>query len=562
MSASDAEPRRRASLLVVDPAGHRSRVAIEALPFRIGRHAANELILRDNRASRNHARIVIEGGVYFVEDAGSRHGVFVNGKRVTRQALESADRIEFGFPDSYQLVFAWEGAELSRLMDQFAAQDKEATLTGTAPGGSLARLRAVLEVARTLQTGFALQDVLGAVVDAAMAITGAERGFLLLRQGEDLEARVARGRGGASIDPDDLRVPRRVIRRALDDRRDLLSMNFDPAAASGIGPEQSVAELDLRSCVCVPLVRIRSVFAEETSMFSTGGETVGVLYMDSRAAAADLARGNRELLQSLAIEASTVLENARLLEEERTKHKMDEELRVARVIQQSLLPRALPVHGWFRAAASSVASYAVGGDYYDAIQVEEGCWSAVVADVSGKGVSSALLASLLEGAFLGVATRVEGTEQRFARINHFLNDRTGGEKYATVFFCSLERDGALHYINAGHCAPLVARRDGTLESLDPTGMPVGLMDFAAFAVASTTLSAGEKVVIYTDGITDAQSPEGEYFGRKRLRDAIRRSASGGCAQMHDAIREAVSAFTADAPQADDLTLLVLEYGAE
>ena len=540
-------------MTVADPAGHRTRVEIHTVPFRMGRHADNELILRDSRASRHHARIVLSDGAYFIEDAGSRHGVWVNGKKVARAALRSSDRIEFGVPEGYQLFFALEGAELKGLVEQ--------TLPGTAdlPGSHLAKLRAILEVARTLQTGFSLDDVLNSVVDAALAITGAERGFLLLRAGEELETRVAHDRAGDRLDPGDLRVPRRVIRRALDERPDLFSMNFDPLAASGAGAEQSMADLELRSCVCVPLVRIRSGKSEATSVFSTAGETVGLLYMDSRIAAADLTGGNRELLQSLAIEASQVLENARLLEEERAKDKMEEELQLARLIQQSLLPRALPREGWFRAAGSSEPSHAVGGDYYDVVRVSDECWSAAVADVSGKGVSSALLAGLLQGAFLAVAGHTEGMAERFARLNHFLNERTGGEKYATVFYCTVSRTGTLSYINAGHCAPLIVRRAGSLEPLELTGMPVGLVDPAEFAMVSTALGAGDRMVMYTDGITEAQSPTGEFFGRKRLREVVRAHAGAGCAELHEAILTAVSAFTEGAPQADDLTLVVLAY---
>ena len=173
-------------------------------------------------------------------------------------------------------------------------------------------------------------------------------------------------------------------------------MNFDPLAAHDTAPDRSVASLELRSVICVPLVRIRAGQGDATSVIAAANDTVGVLYMDSKISAADLAGGNRELLQTLAIEASTVLENARLLEEERGKRLMEEELNLARSIQQSLLPRALPTDGWLRACGSSLASREVGGDYFDAHPVHEDCWSAVVADVSGKGVSSALLASLLQ----------------------------------------------------------------------------------------------------------------------------------------------------------------------
>ena len=553
-TAAPREERPRASLLVSDPAGHRTRVELERLPFRIGRHAGNDLILRDSRASRNHARIVFEKGRYVAEDAGSSHGVWVNGLRVERRPLAEGDAIEFGFPDSYRLVFVAGTGELAQALEQ--------TLPGApgGPGGNLAKLRAVVEVARTLQIGFSIDEVLTAVVDAALAVTGAERGFLLLRDGDELETRVARGRGGAPLDPADLQAPRRLIRRALDERRDLFSMNFDPQAAAGIGAEQSLAGLELRSCIAVPLVRIQTGAPQATSLLSAAAETTGVLYMDSRLAAADLAGGNRELLQSLAIEASTVLENARLLEEERIKRKMEEELRVARDIQQSLLPRALPMEGWFRAAGSSLPSLQVGGDWYDVVRAGEDCWSAVVADVSGKGVSAALLAGLMQGGFLALAGRVEGMEASFAGLNHFLNERTGGEKYATVFYCAAERSGRLRYLNAGHCAPLLAEADGTLRALGPTGPPVGLIDGAEYEMATVPLPPGARLVIYTDGITEAQSPAAEFFGRRRLRELVRARAAQSCAEIHDAIRAAVSEFTADAPQADDLTVVVLEFG--
>src|SRR5215467_9954138 len=187
-----------ASLIIVDPSGHRSRLAIEHLPFRIGRHAENDLILRDNRASRNHARIFVENGAYWVEDCGSRHGTFVNGARISRRELHHSDKIEFGVPDSYQLIFAPDGAELKRLMEQVSAPEK--TIAGPVVGANLAKLRAILDLARTLQSSFSIDDVLASVVDTALAITGGERGFLLLRRGHGgLETRVARHRKGHKL---------------------------------------------------------------------------------------------------------------------------------------------------------------------------------------------------------------------------------------------------------------------------------------------------------------------------------------------------------------------------
>jgi phosphoserine phosphatase RsbU/P len=544
-----------ASLIVVDPNGHRTRVEIQPIPFKIGRQADSHLILRDSRASRNHAQIVLVDGEYAVEDLGSRHGVYVNGERVERRQLRNSDRIEFGVPDSYQLVFALDGAELKRLMEQVPGEP----VSRTGAGANLAKLRAVLEVARTLQSSFSTDDVLNSVVDAALTVTGAERGFLLLRDGEGLAMKVARDKHGKRLAESDLRVPRRIIHRALQLRRELLSMNFDPLATGEANPEHSVAELDLRSVVCVPLVRIKTGAGQDTSALSAQNDTVGVLYMDSRNLAADLSGGNRELLQTLAIEASTVLENARLLEEEREKQKIEEELSVARTIQQSLLPRHLPSEGWFRACGSSIASHEVGGDYFDVNEVNESCWAALVADVSGKGVSSALLASLLQGAFLTATDSSELMVKTVSGLNRFLHERTEGGKYATIFYSLLERSGRLRYINAGQCAPIVLSPDGRYQYLEATAMPVGILEGAEFAVEERQLAPGDRIVIYTDGVTEAQNLRSEFFGRKQLRELLVAHAADSCAVLHEAVLRAVKVFTDSAPQADDITLVVVEY---
>jgi serine phosphatase RsbU (regulator of sigma subunit)/pSer/pThr/pTyr-binding forkhead associated (FHA) protein len=548
-----------ASLVVLDPNGHRKRVPVDPIPFLIGRQPENHLILRDSRVSRSHARIVVENGAYVLEDMGSRHGTFVNGKRVKRKHLENTDRVEFGAQDSYQLLFALDGTELKRLMEQVGGGEQSAAPPGV--GSNLAKLRAILDLARTLQSSFSIDEVLASVVDTALTITGAERGFLLLRAGEgaELETRVARNRRGQNLRETDLRVPREVIRRALERRRELLSMNFEPLGAAETRPENSVADLELRSVICVPLVRIRAGQGDATSVLVTGNETVGVLYMDSRLMAADLAGGNRELLQTLAIEASTVLENARLLQEERAKQQLDEELRLARTIQQSLLPPSLPGEGWLRASGSSLASHEVGGDYYDVTRVSSHCWSAVVADVSGKGVGSALLASLLQGALITATEHADAMGHRMARLNRFLLDRTGGEKYATVFYCLLHEDGRMYYVNAAHCPPMVVRANGERLELEASGTPVGLVETAEFAVVEQRLGAGDKIVIYSDGVTEAQNLERRFFGKRRLREVVEAHAGDSCTAIHDAIQDAVAGFTEGAAQSDDITLVVLEF---
>ena len=542
-----AAPHIVPNLIVVEPGGHRSQVPIETVPFRIGRHEENHLVLRDGRTSRQHAQIVLDGSSYVLEDVGSRHGLFVNGRRIKRHKLGKSDSIEFGVPDSYQLIFSPDGSELTRLVES-----TELISPSVLAGSNLGRLKAVLEIGRTLQSSYSMDDVLNSVLDAALATTGADRGFLFLKDGRELGMRCARDCRCKNLPEESLRVPRRVLAQALNNRSELLSMSFK--ANSGVDPGNSIAELDLRSVVCVPLVRIRAAPQDATA---GEPETAGLLYMDSRISDRDMAIGNRELLQALAIEASVIVENARLLEEERGKKKMEEELNIARGIQQGLLPRALPQTGWLKAVGSSVASFQVGGDYFDVIEIDEHRWAALVVDVSGKGVSSALVASLLQGAFL---TFADGPiDDKIRRVNRLLHERTEEGKYATIFYCTVDSAGVMQYINAGHCSPILTSPGEKVQYLETTGVPAGLVQDAEFSTETVQLKPGDRIIIYSDGLTDAQDLEGNFFGRRRLRDLIAEHPDASGPELHAHLLAALELFTAGTLQTDDVTLLVLQY---
>jgi phosphoserine phosphatase RsbU/P len=193
------------------------------------------------------------------------------------------------------------------------------------------------------------------------------------------------------------------------------------------------------------------------------------------------------------------------------------------------------------------------------LRVNKDRWAAAVADVSGKGVSSALLACYLQGALSAASHSAHTIQQTMELINRFLVERAEGEKYATVFHCTLDRGGRLRYVNAGHCAPLVASSNGRLRSLETTGVPLGLIPDADFGVVETTLVAGDKVIIYSDGVSEARGEGSEFYGVDRLRSVIRINAARSSQHVHDAILDDVRTFTQDTPQSDDVTLVVLEY---
>ena len=543
-------------LTVVGPSGERRRVLVDRSPFRIGRLPDRELTLKDGRISRDHAQILLEDGQYFIEDLNSRHGVFVNGRKSSRSRLQRRDRIDFGIEDSYQIYVGDAPAYQTPLLQKVAA------LPGAPESaGNLTRLSAVLDVARTLESSGNVDDVLAAAVDAALAITKAERGFLMLKDAHgELAIRIARDDQGRALEEGELRIPRNVIAEALHQRSDLFAMSFDhrfgqerPSAG------QTVVALELRSVVCVPLLRIRLGASAETRVLNAMQDTIGVLYMDTRQIGANLAEGNKEVLQTLAIEISSVLENVRLLDEERKKHQLEQELNIARDIQQALLPPALPSDGWLVAAGSSQACFQVGGDYFDVVEIAPDRWGAVLADVSGKGVSAALMTSLLQGAFFSAAAGQQSLSESVARINRYVSERSRHARFATAFCIVLNRDGAATWVNAGHCAGLLARASGEIDWLKPTSPPIGLFAEAEFPSEKLQLASGDRLVIYSDGVSEAASFSNDRFGEQRLGDLVKANHTLPPADLHRRLIDEVAAFTQGAEQADDLTLLILGY---
>lgn len=543
-------------LLVETPSGTCVQVHVPEATFVIGRLQACDLTLTDNRISRRHARIRLEGTSVVLEDLGSRHGLTVNGERVRSRRLVVGDRIGFGMEDSYHLTVCDSGNPQDPLLKRVAGLPATGSRTG-----ALGRLSAVLDVARTMAASEDVGPVFEAVVEAALTIAGADRAFLLLRdeQGE-LRVKVARDANAGRSQPPKLGVPRSVISDALDRRRQLFSVTIGPRSERAQELlDRTDPQLSIQSALCVPVLRIRIGDMGETSVISTREDTLGVLFMDTRNPAVRLADGNQALLQALAIEISTILENARLIAEEREKHRLEQEIFMARRIQRALLPAVLPSEGWLVARGHCESSSQLGGDYYDVMQVAPAKWVAVVADVAGKGIAASLLASLLQGAFFlgsGPEVSLAGTLQR---INVYLCERSDQTRFATVFVLLIDDSGAVRWSSAGHCPALLVRARGSVEHLGPTSRPVGLLHDAEFAEDTCQLLPGDKLVVYSDGLTERLSPLGEEFGEQRVREAVAGGASLDTAGLFTTLLDRVRGHAGDTPRRDDLTLLVLGY---
>ena len=532
-------------LEVTDALGRRV-VPIDKPRFEIGRRETNDLRLAGSEVSRDHAEIVNEGGGrYVLRDRSSRYGTYVNGDQVTERAVVHGDRIRLGRSGGAEMVFLITDAEPT---------PERSTTTAI---GDLRQIAALLEGLRALGSGRVLDDVLSLVLDSGIDVSSAERGFIMLAASTgELEFKLARGRGRVTLPGSTFATSRKIpeeVFRTGEPRlvADLLDGEF-------ANVHMGTVALGIRNVLCVPLRLVRYVDKAEAA-----GEDrrIGVLYLDSREKGTLLSSSTRAALETLAAEAAVAIENARLYRETMEKARMEQEMRIAAEIQQALLPKTNRVGTFFRAAAASLPCRSIGGDFYDYVDLPHAALGFALGDVAGKGPPAALLSAMMQGMFAAQAASADSPSQAITRVNLALYRRGIESRFVTLMYGALRPDGQLTYCNAGHNPPLVVGANGgAVRRLEAGGPIVGLFEGAKFDEETIALSPGDWLIIFSDGVSEALSADGEEYGEGRIVTCIQRRATLSPPALLESLFADVRDFTKGAAQSDDITAMVLQYG--
>lgn len=524
--------------LVLVQNGEQRVLPIDHSPFSVGRKVDKDLVVADPRVSRDHAIIVSENGKFTVVDQGSKHGTFVNGERVDRKDLERNDRLEFGVRDVIYAVFNPSHAA-SNTAREFLSQISEAT--------DLEKLTLFLEAARRLNTSGVLDEILVTLLDVTLKLTGAERGFVFLKSPSD-DLRLAAGRNSkAETLLDDKTISHSILEDAIKANSEFLIT--DTSRSLDLSGRKSVVAFDLRTVICVPLRKAQVQTSRDVAQ--NDGEVIGALYVDSRFASRDISGVSSDILHVVATEAASLIENARLVQAEEAARRYQQELSIAASIQQKLMAVTIPEVPFAQLVGKNLSCKEIGGDFFDAVNTDHGL-TVVLADVSGKGVSAALLASTLQGMIYSQLSAGMHLTDIVTAVNRYFTHKEIGEKYATLVIARLQRDGELEYVNCGHVPPLLVC-NGEVIRPEHGNLPVGLMAEASYESDRFQLHAGDRLVLVTDGVTEAENAEGEFFDNHRLEKVA--SQSGGLEQ----ILSAVSTFCAGNPLSDDCTVVDLLY---
>ncbi|MGE5235837.1 MAG: SpoIIE family protein phosphatase [Acidobacteriota bacterium] len=517
------------------------RVRVEDQPLRFGRDPSCDVVIPDLTVSRRHARLGWEGDELLIEDLGSSGGTFLNGDRVQRGVVRPGDMFRLGPRIAYR-------AEAETITSATFAL---ASLDGK-DEGPVRQVQAMLEVARALNATTVLEEVLDMVLQAAVRLVHATRGYLVLVQADGSRSEVvAYPRAGSEAG---WAARSSVLDRAIREHRTVV-----------VGPlhgprSQSMVVRGMSSAVAAPLLVTRHPMGSTQEVsFVASSEAIGGILVERQGSDALFSHEDLAVFASLASDAALAIDSARLYREAREKARIEHEMMLARTIQSAFL-REPPVVPFAEVYTHSTPARSVGGDLYHAAIRPDGSLAVTVGDVSGKGVSAALIMAMAQG-LLGLLHDLgHPFEDVMVAIDRQLGQYNPGNRFLTLACGHLHEDGRLVLANGGHCPIALVRRDGRVDTVEPTGPVLGLLPDASWSTREESMATGDTLVLFSDGITESFSSDGCEFGVEGVSRVLRSSAGSSPDEVAERLLNAAADHRSRREAEDDVTLLVLRYG--
>lgn len=520
----------------------------------LGRSSTTELCFADDAGlSRQHMALERDGEDWYVQDLGSKNGTQVNNIPLKgKLKLKSGDRITAGhlviiFDDhtatpaaasaaAGAVVFfetpETESPSTSTVVTSLEGALSNQTIVKESSRGS-AQVKALIHAGQELATNRPLADLFKKILDLSIEAVGAQRGVLMTLEGERLVVRANKGEG--------FRISSAVRDRVLKEKNSLLVR--DTQMDDAFRERLSIVEQKVRTLMAVPL--------------QTKDQIIGLIYVDSPFFVREFTVEDLNLLTVMANTAAIRIEHARLVEVEQMERIMARDLDQAADIQRKFLPSAPPEVPGADIAGYNAPCRTVGGDYYDFFSYENGRVAMALGDVSGKGMPASLMMMQLQGSVQVLADEPEDLGVTMTRINKITCAKCPSNRFITFFFCVMDPGtGRVAYANAGHNPPFLVRANGEIIMLPGGGPPLGIVRSATFAEQRCEMNQGDVLVLYSDGVTEAQSPNEEEFGEDRFEALLKANLDKSAEEIVNTVNEALTEWAEGGHAADDITMVV------
>lgn len=543
-------------VIIQTPDGTRKTISLQQSRWSLGRSAENDFFVPDDAGiSRHHLRLELEGENWEVVDLGSKNGTYVNGVRVqARRRLQPGDRIvasrlllTFGAaepaPPECSVVFERNPDELLSENSVSTSLDRLISKRRPAPKPFQAApvkqwktpLDAFLRAGRELSLGRPLPELFEVILDLSIEAVGAERGVLMTLENGKLQVQASRGEA--------FRISTTVRDKVLKEKASLLL--HDAQNDEAFRGMQSIVAQSVHTLIAVPL--------------QTDNQVIGLIYVDTQHMIRHFTSDDLDLLTAMANVAALRIERERMVEFEQSRRRLADELSQAAEIQRQFLPAVAPQISGLDLAGFNVSCRTVGGDYYDYVPLSQGRAAVMVGDVCGKGMPAALLMMGLQARVRVLAEILESPDELVDRLNRILTAAGLNDRFITFFYAIFDPvTRQLDYCNAGHNPPLLIQADGKTEWLKGGGPVLGLLPGIEFEKKTVNLQEGDTVLLYSDGVTEANNPAGEEFGEERLRESLLSLRSESAESILQGLIQAVQTWMSGIPPADDLTLVVVK----